>query len=129
LPEGRQRYAFFTNDAGGLLDDLMIARHAEGLHLVVNAACAEADIAHLERHVPGVRVLSDRALLALAGADGGGGSGRDFLPEVAGCGSWMWLRLDWEGTELWVSRSGIPGEDGFEISLPGRRRGLRAQAS
>jgi aminomethyltransferase len=40
LAEGRQRYAFFTNDAGGLLDDLMIARHAEGLHLVVNAACA-----------------------------------------------------------------------------------------
>jgi hypothetical protein len=73
--EGRQRYAFFTNDAGGLLDDLMIARHAEGLHLVVNAACAEADIAHLERHVPSVDVLTDRALLALAGADGGGGAG------------------------------------------------------
>ena len=117
LAEGRQRYAFFTNDAGGLLDDLMIARHAEGLHLVVNAACADADIAHLERHVPGVRVLSDRALLALQGPMAAEVLS-ELLPQVAGMRFMDVLRLAWEGAELWISRSGYTGEDGFEISLP-----------
>jgi aminomethyltransferase len=125
LREGRQRYAFFTNDEGGLLDDLMIARHAEGLHLVVNAACAEADIAHLERHVPGVHVLSDRALLALQGP-----MAEDVLaavlPDVAAMRFMDVARLQWQGAELWVSRSGYTGEDGFEISIP--RDGVDALA-
>ena len=108
LREGRQRYAFFTNDEGGLLDDLMIARHAEGLHLVVNAACAEADIAHLERHVPGVHVLSDRALLALQGP-----MAEDVLaavlPDVAAMRFIDVARLQWQGGGLWVSLSGYTG--------------------
>jgi aminomethyltransferase len=101
----------------GLLDDLMIARHAEGLHLVVNAACAEADIAHLERHVPGVmscrtgrfwRLQGPMAEEVLAAV----------LPEVAAMRFMDVPRLEWQGAELWVSRSGYTGEDGFEISMP-----------
>ncbi len=117
LPEGRQRYAFFTNAEGGLIDDLMIARQAEGLHLVVNAACAAADIAHLEAHVPGVEILSDRALLALQGPTAvkvlAG-----LVPGVAEMRFMDVARLPWEGVDLWISRSGYTGEDGFEISLP-----------
>jgi aminomethyltransferase len=117
LAEGRQRYAFFTNDRGGLRDDLMIARHADGLHLVVNAACAETDIDHLQRHVPGVRVLSDRALLALQGpmaAEVLAG----VLPGVVEMRFMDVARLTWHGAEVWASRSGYTGEDGFEISVP-----------
>jgi aminomethyltransferase len=117
LAEGRQRYAFFTNDAGGLLDDLMIARHAEGLHLVVNAACAAADIAHLEHHLPSVHVLSDRALLALQGPMAAHALA-GLVPAVADMRFMDVARLAWNGAELWVSRSGYTGEDGFEISLP-----------
>jgi aminomethyltransferase len=51
LAVGRQRYAFFTNDAGGLLDDLMITRRETDLLLVVNAACKAADTAHLQQHI------------------------------------------------------------------------------
>ena len=117
LQEGRQRYAFFTNAQGGLLDDLMIARHAEGLHLVVNAACAAADIAHLESHVPDVRVLSDRALLALQGPMAATVLER-LVSGVAELRFMDVARLRWEGVDLWISRSGYTGEDGFEISLP-----------
>lgn len=47
LAEGRQRYGFFTDDTGCILDDLMIAHLDEHLFVVVNAACKEADVAHL----------------------------------------------------------------------------------
>ena len=70
LGVGKQRYALFTNDAGGILDDLMITRRENDLLLVVNAACKDADTAHLQRHI-GERCrvvpLPERALLALQG--------------------------------------------------------------
>src|SRR6202049_4400376 len=67
---GRQRYAQFTNAAGGLLDDLMVANFGDHLFLVVNAACKAEDEAHLREHLSDVCViepLGDRALIALQG--------------------------------------------------------------
>ena len=67
---GRQRYAQFTNEAGGILDDLMVANFGDLLFLVVNAACKEADEAHLRTHLSDacvIEALTDRALLALQG--------------------------------------------------------------
>lgn len=43
LPQGRQRYAMFTNDAGGILDDLMVANRGDHVLAVVNAACKAVD--------------------------------------------------------------------------------------
>src|SRR3546814_262776 len=70
LAVGRQRYGFFTNDGGGILDDLMISNQGDWLFLVVNAGCKEADIAYLKQNLEGdVRLseLADRALVALQG--------------------------------------------------------------
>ena len=70
LPEGRQRYGLFTDDQGGILDDLMFANRGDHLLLVVNAGCKEADIAHMQAHlseVAEVIPVTDRALLALQG--------------------------------------------------------------
>ena len=67
---GRQRYAQFTNDAGGILDDLMVANFGSHLFLVVNAACKAEDEAHLRAGLSDVCViepLADRALIALQG--------------------------------------------------------------
>ena len=47
LAAGRQRYALFTTDKGGISDDLMVANFGTHLFLVVNAACKDADEAHL----------------------------------------------------------------------------------
>ena len=117
LPDWRQRYGVFTNAAGGVLDDLMIARHPDALFLVVNAACAAADIAHLEAHVGGVEVVTDRALLALQGPAAEGALAR-LLPGAVGMRFMDALVFDWQGAVLWVSRSGYTGEDGYEISVP-----------
>jgi aminomethyltransferase len=117
LKPGRQRYAYFTNEAGGLLDDVMIARHESGLHVVVNAGCAEQDIAHLKAHMPDAEVLGDRALLALQGPMAEAVLAC-LVPQVAAMRFMDVIMAAWEGAELWISRSGYTGEDGFEISLP-----------
>ncbi|WP_439649791.1 glycine cleavage system aminomethyltransferase GcvT [Gymnodinialimonas ulvae] len=117
LAEGRQRYGFFTNDTGGVLDDLMIARAPDGLFLVVNAACRDADISHLRAHVEGVHVVTNRALLALQGPEAEAVLAA-LIPDAAAMRFMDSQRHGWAGAELWISRSGYTGEDGFEISLP-----------
>src|SRR5260370_2908097 len=70
IVEGRQRYALFTNAAGGILDDLMGANRGDHLLLIVNAACKAADLAHLRQHLgqtSKIDPLPDRALTALQG--------------------------------------------------------------
>ena len=84
LAEGRQRYGLFTNDTGGILDDLMFANRGDHLFLVVNAACKEADIAHLRAHLSDtcdITELTDRAADRATGPIGRGGTG----PHCGGC--------------------------------------------
>jgi aminomethyltransferase len=117
LATGRQRYGLFTNAAGGILDDLMIARRDGDLFLVVNAARADHDIAHLRAHIDGVTPVTDRALLALQGPMAEAALA-PILP-IAAEMRFMDVRVaDWAGAEIWLSRSGYTGEDGFEISVP-----------
>ncbi|PTV95540.1 aminomethyltransferase [Rhodobacter aestuarii] len=113
----RQRYAMLTNDAGGILDDLMVTNRGDHLFLVVNAACAEADIAHLKAHIEGVTVVEGRGLLALQGPAAEGVL-EAIVPGAAALRFMETATFLWQGNDLWVSRSGYTGEDGYEISVP-----------
>jgi len=123
LAEGRIRYSMFTNDQGGILDDLMITNAGDHLFLVVNAACKTQDIAHLKAGLAGkaeVTELTDRALLALQGPEAATVFAR-LAPSSVGMGFMSWKKLDVAGIPCFVSRSGYTGEDGFEISVPNDR--------
>ncbi len=120
LPVGKQRYAMFTNEQGGILDDLMIANWGDSLYVVVNAACKEQDIAHMRAHLPdGVTLeeLDDRALIALQGPKAATALAR-LAPQLADMVFMDSQRIVIDGAECFVSRSGYTGEDGYEISIP-----------
>ncbi len=119
LAEGRQRYGFFTDDNGGILDDLMITHLDDHLLVVVNAACKEEDVAHMRKHIGDrcdITVL-DRALIALQGP-----RAVDVLAELwadVAAMKFMDVRhCRLHDVSCLVSRSGYSGEDGFEISIP-----------
>ncbi|MDP6262261.1 MAG: glycine cleavage system aminomethyltransferase GcvT [Rhodospirillales bacterium] len=124
LKEGRTRYTLLTNEAGGILDDLMVTNRGDYLYLVVNAACKEADFAHIEDRIGAeteLEILEDRALIALQGPAAAAvlsrhASGVDTMAfmsaatvDIAGVSG---------GVSCFVTRSGYTGEDGYEISAP-----------
>ncbi len=120
LPAGKQRYALFTNEEGGILDDLMVTNYGDSLYVVVNAACKDQDIAHMRANLPEsveLSVLDDRALVALQGPRAADVMKR-FAPETADMVFMDSRKVSIEGVLCFISRSGYTGEDGFEISIP-----------
>ncbi len=126
LAAGKMRYSLLLADNGGILDDLMVTRLPDGssfdaaFYMVVNGAVKSDDIAHFVEHLPDdVRLnhLDEQALLALQGPKGVDALAR-VVPGVEALVFMTAAAFDWNGTPLWISRSGYTGEDGFEISVP-----------
>ena len=118
LKPGRTRYTLLTNEAAGILDDLMVTRWDDHLFVVVNAANKEADIAHMTAALGGAVVpLTERALIALQGPAAERALAA-LAPEVADLVFLQSAEISLGGTKAIVTRSGYTGEDGYEISVP-----------
>jgi len=130
LAVGKQRYGLLLNDEGGIIDDLMFVNRGNDLFVIVNGACKVGDIAHIQARI-GARCqvipLPDRGLLALQGPQAVSALQR-LVPGVEKLVFMTGASFNWQGADLFVTRSGYTGEDGFEISVPGDRAEALARA-
>jgi aminomethyltransferase len=118
LGKGEQRYGLLTSTDGCIIDDLMVVNAGDHFYLVVNAACKQQDIAHLRTNLGATHQIDvlDRGLLALQGPQA-----RDVMqrlcPQACELTFMQHGRFTIGEQEVWISRSGYTGEDGFEISV------------
>ncbi|QTD46557.1 glycine cleavage system aminomethyltransferase GcvT [Ottowia testudinis] len=136
----KQRYGLLLTDEGTIIDDLMFVnwgnpadtigesrprasgeREGPQLFVIVNGACKAGDIVHLQGKIGDrcqVLPMPERALLALQGP-----KAVDALQRlVSGVEKLVFMTggtFAWNGTDLYITRSGYTGEDGFEISIHG----------
>jgi aminomethyltransferase len=122
LEDNQVQYSALTNEAGGIIDDLLVYRlHSEHFLLVVNAANSDKDFAWVKRHasemgnVKAYDVSLGYALLALQGP-----KAEDILQDITDLMldriPYYWSqKVQVDGIECRVSRTGYTGEDGFEI--------------
>jgi aminomethyltransferase len=135
LPVGKQRYGLLLTDAGTIIDDLMFVNRGTDIFVIVNGACKVNDIAHIQARIGSrcqVIPMPERALLALQGPKAVTALSR-LLPGVEKLVFMTGSAFEWQGAELFATRSGYTGEDGFEISIGNEHvdsfaRALLAQA-
>ncbi len=116
----KQRYGLLLNDEGGIIDDLMFVNRGDDIFVIVNGACKHGDLAHIQARISSrctIEPQFDRALLALQGPQAVTALVR-LLPGVEQLVFMTGMAAVWQGADLYVTRSGYTGEDGFEISLP-----------
>lgn len=130
LKQGRMRYSLLLDADGGILDDLMVTRRQDGIYMIVNGATKYDDIVHLREHLPDeitINHMDEQALLALQGPEAAKALAR-LVPAVEALFFMQAGAFRWHDCELWISRSGYTGEDGFEISLPAEAAAAFADA-
>jgi len=154
----RQRYGLLLTDEGTIIDDLMFVnrgdlsadepplgsnapsggsapraageRGGQTIFVIVNGACKAGDIAHMQARIDQrcqVVPLPDHALLALQGPLAVDALSR-LVPGVERLVFMTGGAFGWNGADLYITRSGYTGEDGFEISLPGAQAEAFARA-
>ena len=119
LPVGKQRYGLLLTDEGNIIDDLMFVNRGADIFVIVNGACKVNDIAHIQGRIGAkcqVIPMPDRALLALQGPKAVDALSR-MVPGVEKLVFMTGASFDWQGADLFITRSGYTGEDGFEISV------------
>jgi aminomethyltransferase len=120
LAPTKMRYSLLLAENGGILDDLMVTRREDGIYMVVNGATKYDDISYLLDHLSDditINIMDEQALLALQGPKAVDVLSR-LVPGVEALVFMTAGAFEWNGTALWISRSGYTGEDGFEISVP-----------
>ena len=119
LPVGKQRYGLLLTDEGTIIDDLMFVNRGTDIFVIVNGACKARDIAHIQARIGSrcqVIPMPERALLALQGPKAVDALSR-MVPGVEKLVFMTGAAFEWQGADLFITRSGYTGEDGFEISV------------
>jgi aminomethyltransferase len=118
VKNGVSKYTVLTNAQGGIIDDLIVTRLADDVFFaVINAGCKDKDIAWIKENLPAhisLEVFDDRALIAVQGPKAETALSSCIGEELSALGYMRMAKYE----DLWVSRLGYTGEDGFEVSVP-----------
>tara|TARA_R110002124_G_scaffold64985_2_gene177407 strand:+ start:207981 stop:209093 length:1113 start_codon:yes stop_codon:yes gene_type:complete len=115
--DGMAKYTMMTNEDGGMIDDLIVTRLNEDVFFaVINAGCKDKDIAWIRSNLPAditLEIFEDRALIAVQGPEAEKALSLCIGEDLSQLG---YMRMAKYG-DVWVSRLGYTGEDGFEVSV------------
>ncbi len=124
MPDGKCRYGFMLNERGGIIDDLIVFRISRTeFMLVVNAGTIDKDRKWIESRLSkGVLFRDDTdktAKLDIQGPLAPAVMARIVGKEaIGGIKRFSFARVDIDGIEVLLSRTGYTGEDGYELFFP-----------
>ncbi len=120
LKINQSKYSFLLNDNGGVIDDLIITRTNKGFSIILNASCKENDVKQIAKYLNSKHKYSLNENLSLIAIQGPKSVQilKDIIPGVENLRFMNGNTFIFNETELYITRSGYTGEDGFEISIP-----------
>lgn len=130
LSDGKMLYSLLCDEKGFTLDDILIYQNRkDDYYIIVNASNIDTDREAFERYAPDNVKISDlsaeMACVAVQGPNSEINLKKLFGWDLSTLLYYHFIRAEFHGNPVWISRSGYTGEDGFEIfSSNGDIRGI-----
>ena len=123
LKINQSKYSFLMNEQGGIYDDLIITKLKDGYLIILNAACKKQDFEIIKKKLDDKYELNLDESLSLIAIQGP--KAKDVLGKaVSNITNLKFMNggeFEYDNSNIYITRSGYTGEDGFEISLENKK--------